>query len=223
MKQLLTARNLHKSFEGPSQQVILQGVDLDLYSGQTLAIMGASGEGKSTLLHLLGGLDFPSQGDIKIQGVPLIPALAPALRLTHIGFVFQAYHLLSDYTALQNVLMPAWIAGESVHRGSSAYYRAQQLLDQVGLKEKGSLLSKYLSGGEKQRVAIARAFMNDPSIILADEPSGNLDRKHAGEIHKLFMDMAHVYQKGVVLVTHNPELASLCQSTLTLREGKLHQ
>lgn len=220
---LLKARGLTKQFSHPEKIDIIRGIDLDLFEGESIAIMGASGEGKSTLLHMLGTLEPISSGKLDICHTPVTPSTATSIRRTHIGFVFQAYHLLADYTVLQNVLIPAQISRKATGKGSEAYYRAIQLLGHVGLSQRGHFLTKLLSGGEKQRVAIARALMNQPQIILADEPSGNLDHATSQEIHKLLIDAARIQQKGLIVVTHDPELAQLCNRQLILKEGKLYE
>ncbi len=215
MKKILEARNLSKRFTHPTPVEILKNLSLTLHEGETLAITGASGEGKSTLLHLLGTLEEPSEGEILICGQKVTSRNAAKIRNAHIGFVFQAFHLLDDATALENVLMPAQIG-----RRENQQTRALQLLADVGLADRAHFSTKLLSGGEKQRVAIARALMNDPEIILADEPTGNLDAAISAQIHELLMDHAKGQKKGLIVVTHDPALAELCDHTLCLSESR---
>ena len=219
---ILRAAHLCKSFSYPCKVSILNGVNLELISGQSLAIMGRSGEGKTTLLHILGTLEEACSGILEINGKLVTSKNRHILRNQHIGFVFQAYHLLDHYSAIQNVLMPARIAGKDVSKGSDAYLRAEHLLESVGLIDRQSFHTKQLSGGERQRVAIARALCNDPDIILADEPSGNLDSHTSEKIHNLLLDCARVGGKALIVATHDKELASLCASTAWLRDGTLH-
>ncbi|MCH9609486.1 MAG: Lipoprotein-releasing system ATP-binding protein LolD [Chlamydiales bacterium] len=221
MTTILAAKKLHKSFLRPKKIDILDEVSLKLKTGESIAIMGASGEGKTTLLQILGTLDNATSGSLEIVGQRVTGKNAPNLRNQHIGFVFQSCNLLADYTALHNVLMPALIAGEDISKGSKSYFRALELLKHVGLEDRIHFPSKLLSGGEKQRVSIARALCNDPQIILADEPSGNLDHSTSTHIHALLLQCAQQFNKGLIVVTHDQELASLCQSTMILKEGNL--
>lgn len=220
---LLVAHQICKRFQEPQEVEVLKGVDVSLEAGEVIAIMGASGEGKSTLLHILGMLEPPSSGTLEICGVLAKPTAAARLRRRHMGFIFQAYHLLPDSTALDNVLLPAHIAGHAIFRGSEAYARALALLEHVGLGHRCLFLTKLLSGGEKQRVAIARALMNNPHILLADEPSGNLDQATSTQIHHLLIDAAKKHNKGLLIVTHHEGLAQLCDRRLILYQGKLYQ
>ena len=183
--------------------------------------MGSSGEGKSTLLHILGTLEQPSSGQLEICGQPTDTSSLPSLRNRHIGFIFQSFNLLEEDTVLDNVLMPARIAREPTHSRSPAYRRALQLLEKVGLSSRIRFLAKLLSGGEKQRVAIARALLNNPDLILADEPSGNLDYGNSQAIHQLLLMLTKEEGKTLVIVTHDSELASLCDKTYQLKDGKL--
>ncbi len=218
---ILKAKNLKKSFYTPVEVPILKGVDLSIAKGETVAIMGRSGEGKTTLLHILGTLEKPCSGSIEIDGIDVSHFNKATIRNRHIGFVFQSFHLLEDYTALENVLMPARIGRENILRSSPAYQRALQLLCDVGLEKRMHFRSKQLSGGEKQRVAIARALCNDPSLILADEPSGNLDSQTSNVIHDLLFKAARETNKAIIVVTHDPKLASRCDRVLTLQNGRL--
>lgn len=222
MRLLLKADQINKQFNIPTDVNVLNDISLLLHAGESIAIMGASGEGKSTLLQILGTLEAPTKGCIEILGKKVNNHSACSIRNKHIGFVFQGYNLLADYTALQNVLMPALIAGEETTKHSSSYYRAIQLLDHVGLKDRAHFQTKLLSGGEKQRVAIARALCNDPEILFADEPSGNLDHATSSAIHSLLLDCSEKYEKGLIIVTHDQDLANLCNVKLTLKEGKLY-
>lgn len=221
MQPILVAKNIKKTFSQPIEIEILKGVSLDLFPGESIAIMGASGEGKSTLLQILGTLEEPSSGDLFIAGKSVLKNPSPVLRNKHIGFVFQAFNLLEDYTVLQNVLMPALIGGKEVGKHSEAYAHAIQLLERVGLSERISFHTKFLSGGEKQRVALARALCNNPEIILADEPSGNLDHATSCHIHELLMESVKQFNKALIVVTHDAELASLCDRKVVLCDGHL--
>lgn len=218
---ILQAKNLSKIFISPSSVEILKDVSLELYTGKTLAIMGASGEGKSTLLHILGTLEKPTTGTLKIAGKSITSRCPSQLRCQHIGFIFQSYNLLEDYTTLQNVLMPALIAKKDITRGAEAYQRACELLEKVGLGHRMHFNTRLLSGGEKQRAAIARALCNDPEIILADEPSGNLDHHTSQIIHELLLHCAKDLNKALVIVTHDRELAKHCDQIFFLKNGML--
>lgn len=219
---VLNAKNIKKVYTSPTPLEVLKDISLQVEQGMSVAIMGKSGCGKSTLLNILGTLESATSGSIEICGsIPTSLELAK-VRSRHIGFIFQSYHLLDDYSLLDNVLMPARIAREDVSKHSLAYERALFLLEQVGLQDKRSLLSKHLSGGEKQRSCIARALCNDPTILFADEPTGNLDPKTAAAIESLLFDCVKKYQKTLLLVTHDPDLASLCHKTFHLKDGLLH-
>jgi lipoprotein-releasing system ATP-binding protein len=220
---ILSAREIRKTFTYPVEVEILKGVSLDLFPGESIAIMGASGEGKSTLLQILGTLEEPSSGELSIAGKSVSKNPSSLLRNLHIGFVFQSFNLLEDYTVLQNVLMPALIGGIDVGKGSAAYAGALQLLQRVGLEERIHFHTKLLSGGEKQRVALARAFCNNPEIILADEPSGNLDHATSCHIHGLLIESVKEFGKALIVVTHDTELAALCDRKLTLCNGSFTQ
>lgn len=220
-KPLLRSVNLKKSFAGETPVELLKDISLELYSGQSVAIMGRSGEGKSTLLHILGTLEQPSSGELFILERKVSERIAPKLRSSYIGFVFQAFHLLEDYTVLQNVLMPAFIRGLPTQKGSRAYDRACELLEQVNLSHRMHFSTRLLSGGEKQRTAIARALLNDPSIIFADEPTGNLDDASATLVRTLLLDCARQRGKGVIIVTHSIELANNCDHRWQLSKGRL--
>lgn len=221
MKPILSCRKLSKSYISPKPVELFSNIDLDVYPEDTLAIVGRSGEGKSTLLHLLGILDTPTSGEISLLGEKASYE-DHEKRNKHIGFIFQQFHLLEDYTVIDNVLMPAYIARKPTHQKSPAFKKAQELLERVGLLSHQFHLAKHLSGGEKQRVAIARAFLNDPDIILADEPSGNLDRTTAESIHQLLLDFAKESNKACVIVTHDLNFAKLCARQYSLSGGTIH-
>jgi lipoprotein-releasing system ATP-binding protein len=219
----LEARNLHKHFVGGdgSELRILRGVELRVEAGEVVAIVGASGVGKSTLLHLLGALDQPSEGSILVGGTGLAdmdPETLAAVRNRDIGFVFQFHHLLRDFTAEENVAFPCRIAGLSP---ADAKERARSVLDSVGLSQRLDHLPTQLSGGEQQRVAVARALANEPLVVLADEPSGNLDAATSRELHELLFRLREEQGTSMVLVTHNLDLARQSDRILELRNGVL--
>lgn len=216
MSEMIQLSGIEKSF---GQVRVLRGVDLSVQKGEVLSIVGASGAGKSTLLQIMGTLLSADAGSISIDGTD--PGLlsrkeAADFRNRHIGFVFQFHHLLPEFTALENVMMPALIGGMSF---SDASVRAQELLEEVGLSERASHKPSELSGGEQQRVAIARAIMNSPSVILADEPSGNLDSRTKQDIHSLFFRLRDKFNQTVVIVTHDSGLAAMCDRALEMRDG----
>lgn len=218
---ILQATDIKKSFYTPQKMPILKGINLDVAKNDTIAITGRSGQGKSTLIQILGTLESPCSGNLTIAGEKVGFFNKSALRRDHISFIFQAFHLLEDYTALENVLMPAKISRQPVGRGSKAYKRGFELLERVGLAERAHFHTKLLSGGEKQRVAIARALCNDPSLIFADEPSGNLDLQTSKAIHDLLLDFVNQNNKALIVVTHNLELAKMCKYHYELFEGEL--
>jgi len=220
-KPLLQATDLKKVFRQPKPVTILNGVDLTVQRGETVAIIGRSGEGKSTLLQILGTLENPCSGILEIAGEIVSSSNKAVIRNKNIGFVFQSFHLLEDYSALENVLIPARIARENTSKGSPAYERAIDLLEKVGLSNRANYFTKLLSGGEKQRVALARAMCNNPDLIFADEPSGNLDA-HTGQlIHNILLNFAKEPGRSLVIVTHDRELANLCDKRFELTGGKL--
>lgn len=216
MSEMIQLSGIEKSF---GQVRVLRGVDLSVQKGEVLSIVGASGAGKSTLLQIMGTLLGADAGSISIDGTDpgrLSRREAADFRNRHIGFVFQFHHLLPEFTALENVMMPALIGGMSF---SDASVRAQELLGEVGLSERASHKPSELSGGEQQRVAIARAIMNSPSVILADEPSGNLDSRTKQDIHSLFFRLRDKFNQTVVIVTHDGGLAAMCDRALEMRDG----
>lgn len=219
----LEAHDLHKYYRSGdgSELRILRGVELRVGPGEVVAITGASGVGKSTLLHLLGALDRPTAGEVRVAGRSLagleLEGLAE-VRNRHLGFVFQFHHLLRDFSALENVAMPCRVGGATPDEASS---RARELLQAVGLEARLDHLPTQLSGGEQQRVAVARALANEPEVLLADEPSGNLDGPTSGELHDLLFRLRAEEGTAMVLVTHNLELAARSDRVLRLREGIL--
>jgi lipoprotein-releasing system ATP-binding protein len=219
----LEARELRKRYVGGDGSTIevLQGVTLALGRGEAVAITGASGSGKSTLLHLLGALDQPTDGQVLVGGreVSLLGEEELAeVRNRHIGFVFQFHHLLREFTALENVMMPALLAG-AAH--GDALGRARALLAEVGLETRESHKPRQLSGGEQQRVAVARALVNEPLVLLADEPSGNLDTQTSGRLHDLLFSLRARRELSLVVVTHNADLAGRADRILRLQDGRL--
>lgn len=220
----LTAVGLHKTFVGGdgSELHVLDGVDLCVEHGEAVAVIGASGSGKSTLLHLLGALDRPTSGEVLVEGRTVSGLDEESLaevRNRHIGFVFQFHHLLREFTALENVLMPALIGGTPI---GLAEERARHLLSTVGMQHRLDHKPWQLSGGEQQRVAVARALVNEPLVLLADEPSGNLDSHASGLLHDLLFQFRRDNQLALVLVTHNLELAERADRILHLDTGRLH-
>jgi lipoprotein-releasing system ATP-binding protein len=220
----LETRSVHKSYRSGdgSQLHVLRGIDLRVESGEAVAIIGASGAGKSTLLHLLGALDAPTIGEVVLGGTSLAAmdsTQIAAARNRHLGFVFQFHHLLREFTALENVMMPCLIAGLSRHE---ARRRALTLLNEVGLAPRMEHRPWQLSGGEQQRVAVARALANEPLVLLADEPSGNLDHHSAGRLHDTLFQMRATHRLALVLVTHNLELARRADRILLLEDGALN-
>jgi lipoprotein-releasing system ATP-binding protein len=204
-----------------SELEVLQGVDLAVGPGEAVSIVGASGTGKSTLLHLLGALDLPTSGEVRLGGVSIRGRGSRELagiRNRYVGFVFQFHHLLREFTALENVMMPRLIDGAS---RAEAEARARELLDAVGLTGRLGHKPWQLSGGEQQRVAVARALANDPVVLLADEPSGNLDARTSEGLHDLLFRLREEQELSMVLVTHNRELAARADRCLLLREGRL--
>ena len=215
---MITINNIHKSY-GSLQ--VLKGVDLTINSGEIVSIVGSSGAGKSTLLHLIGTLDKADQGEILFNQEnirQLSDKKLSAFRNKHIGFVFQFHHLLPEFTALENVCIPAYINKTAKHEAEK---KALELLTLLGLKNRIHHKPSELSGGEQQRVAVCRALINNPDVVLADEPSGNLDSSSAKELHQLFFDLRDKTQQTFVIVTHNEELANMADRKLTMKDGKI--
>jgi len=213
---MLKATAIHKSYNNLH---ILKGVDLEVAKGEIVAIVGASGAGKSSLLNILGTLDKPDSGQVffnKHDITRLSSSNLSNFRNRKIGFVFQFHHLLSEFTALENVCIPAFIAGTSK---AQAEKRGFELLDMLGLKERASHKPNQLSGGEQQRVAVARALVNNPDLIFADEPSGNLDSANAMELHQLFIKLRKEYNQTFIIVTHNEELSDLSDRKVLMKDG----
>ena len=215
---MLIARNIYKNY---GALPVLKGVDIEILKGEIVSIAGSSGAGKSTLLHILGTLDTADKGEILLENEKIDKLKGKKLasfRNTHIGFVFQFHHLLPEFTALENVCIPGWIAGR---KRKEVMEKAESLLDVLGLKNRGEHKPNELSGGEQQRVAVARALINNPSIVMADEPTGNLDSANAKELHNLFIDLRNRLQQTFLIVTHNEELAQLSDRILHMKDGKI--
>ncbi len=213
---ILTARDIHKSF---GSLEVLKGIDIDIYEKEIVSIMGKSGSGKSTLLQILGTLDAKDKGSLVIENQDIDKLSKKAIakfRNQKIGFIFQFHHLLNEFTALENILIPSYIAGEN-----TGFYeeKAKDLLKYLGLKDRMDHKPGQLSGGEQQRVAVARALINDPLIVFADEPSGNLDQENSEELHQLFQKLRDDFSQSFVIVTHNREIGNMSDRLLTMQDG----
>jgi lipoprotein-releasing system ATP-binding protein len=237
---MLEAVGLSKTYRGGDgcELTVLDGLDVSVARGEIVAIVGASGAGKSTLLNLLGGLDYPSRGEVRVNGSTLVAATTSGsasrkkrpengadaalskLRNKSIGFVFQFHHLLREFSAVENVMMPLLIGGEDP---AKARARAESLLERVGLTGRMSHRPAELSGGEQQRTAVARALAASPSVLLADEPSGNLDHSNSERLHSLLVELARDFDIAMAVVTHNRSLARRAHRTLLLEDGKLRE
>lgn len=216
MQEILKAGNIHKKY---GTVEVLKGIDFSVQKGEVVSIVGASGAGKSTLLHILGSLDKQDAGWVKINNEEISSMndrTLSAFRNQHIGFIFQFHNLLPEFTAVENVLMPAMIGKKNI---KEAEERAKELLGFLGLSHRFTHYPNQLSGGEQQRVAVARALINDPLIVFADEPSGNLDTHNAEELHQLFFDLRQKYNQTFVIVTHNEKLADLSDRKVVMQDG----
>ncbi|MCS6991050.1 MAG: ABC transporter ATP-binding protein [Chitinophagales bacterium] len=215
---MIRVNNLHKYY---GNLHIIRGVSFQVHDAEILSIVGPSGAGKSTLLHIMGTLEPPSQGEVwydEVNPARMPPAQLAAFRNTHIGFVFQFHHLLPEFSALENVCIPGWIAGRN---NSEVEHKARELLALLKLDHRLHHRPAQLSGGEQQRVAVARALINKPKVVLADEPSGNLDSDSARSLHELFIDLRRQLKQTFVIATHNEELAAMADRRLVLEDGML--
>jgi lipoprotein-releasing system ATP-binding protein len=215
---LLSARNISRRY-GSLQ--VLKGVDIAIEKGEIVSIVGSSGAGKSTLLHILGTLDKPDSGSVILQNIDATSLTGKKLadfRNRHIGFVFQFHHLLPEFSALENVCIPGWIAGT---KKTAVRDRATELLTILGLKDRMEHKPGALSGGEQQRVAVARALINNPDVVFADEPTGNLDSANANELHQLFFDLRKQFGQTFLIVTHNEELSKISDRIVYMKDGKI--
>jgi len=215
---MLIAKNIVKNY---GSLPVLRSVDVEIKKGEIVSIVGSSGAGKSTLLHILGTLDSADSGTVSLEGQQierLSQKQLAAFRNKHIGFVFQFHHLLPEFTALENVCVPGWIAGG---KKKDVLLKAAEILKRLGLADRLENKPQQLSGGEQQRVAVARALINNPSIIMADEPTGNLDSARAKELHQLFIDLRNQFNQTFLIVTHNDELAQMSDRVLQMKDGKI--
>jgi lipoprotein-releasing system ATP-binding protein len=215
---MLTGKNIHKRYGAVE---VLRGVDVTIGKGEVVTIAGPSGSGKSTLLHILGTLDKADQGTVSMNDTSidtLSGKKLAAFRNKHIGFVFQFHHLLPEFTAWENVCIPGWLAGR---KKGEVKEKAEGLLKMLGLSHRMENKPNEMSGGEQQRVAVARALINNPDIVFADEPTGNLDTANAKELHQLFFDLREQFNQTFLIVTHNEELAKLSDRVLYMRDGKI--
>ena len=215
---MLNGKNIYKSY-GTVQ--VLRGVDITIQKGEIVSIVGSSGAGKSTLLHILGTLDRADQGEVRMNNIAVSSLLGKkmaAFRNKHIGFVFQFHHLLPEFTALENICIPGWLAGR---KKKEVEEKATGLLEMLGLGQRIENKPNQLSGGEQQRVAVARALINNPDIVFADEPTGNLDSANANDLHELFLDLRNRFKQTFLIVTHNEDLAKLGDRILYMKDGKI--
>jgi lipoprotein-releasing system ATP-binding protein len=215
---MLEAKNIEKFYD---KLHVLKGVDFKINKGEIVSIVGSSGAGKSTLLHILGTLDTPAKGEVFLNGERIDQLKGKALstcRSKNIGFIFQFHHLLPEFTALENVCIPGWIAGKKKKETEA---KAIELLKTLGLGDRLQNKPNQLSGGEQQRVAVARALINEPAIIMADEPTGNLDSENGRALHKLFIELRDKYQQTFLIVTHNEELAAMSDRVVQMRDGMI--
>ncbi len=215
---MLSCKNITKKY---GKLEVLKGVDLEINKGEIVSLVGSSGAGKSTLLHILGTLDEADTGEVWLNNQAIAGFTAKqlaAFRNRHIGFVFQFHHLLPEFTALENICIPGWLGGR---RKKEVEQKAGELLQLLGIERRAEHKPGALSGGEQQRVAVARALINNPSVILADEPTGNLDSAHAKELHQLFFDLRKQFNQTFLIVTHNEELAAQCDRTIHMKDGKI--
>lgn len=213
---MLRANGIRKSY---GNLHVLKGVDIEIHKGEIVSIAGSSGAGKSTLLHILGTLDTPDDGKIYLEGTEVTSLKGKKLadyRNSHIGFVFQFHHLLPEFSALENICVPGWIAGHSTKKIRE---RAMELLALLNLSNRKDHKPSELSGGEQQRVAVARALINNPKIVMADEPTGNLDSHNARELHRLFISLKQKFEQTFLIVTHNEELAAMSDRLLHMKDG----
>lgn len=215
---MLTATDIHKQY---GNLAVLKGVDISINKGEIVSIVGSSGAGKSTLLHILGTLDKADKGNVVLNDQhieTLSGKKLAAFRNKHIGFVFQFHHLLPEFTALENVCIPGWVAGT---KKKEVVIKATELLKTLGLGDRVDNKPQQLSGGEQQRVAVARALVNGPAIVMADEPTGNLDSANARELHQLFIDLRNRFDQTFLIVTHNEELAKMSDRVLHMKDGRI--
>lgn len=215
---MLTAKNIYKKY---GSLEVLKSVDISINKAEIVSIVGSSGAGKSTFLHILGTLDKPDKGEVTLNNERIDKLSGKALakfRNKNIGFIFQFHHLLPEFTALENVCIPGWIAGS---KRKETELKAKELLTTLGLKDRLENKPGQLSGGEQQRVAVARALINNPAIIMADEPTGNLDSANARDLHQLFIDLRNNYGQTFLIVTHNEELAAMSDRILHMKDGKM--